>query len=137
MERSGRAGAAGRAGRTAAVASGMRCQIDINGEGRFGWRLVAPNGRAVAVSVTFQDTHARCRAAFVRLCAYHADTSGGIQHSAGGGGWVWVLWDGQGRHLAASARTYERHATCRSSYERFRGMLPELSTVGPELWGES
>ncbi|MHA5052698.1 hypothetical protein [Streptomyces sp. SD15] len=70
------------------------------------------------------------------MCTRHADTGGGIQHSTEGGGWVWVLWDASGRHVAASARTYERHATCRSSYERFRAMLPELGTMGAELWGE-
>ncbi|WP_210593903.1 hypothetical protein [Streptomyces sp. GESEQ-35] len=126
----------GGAARPAVAIVGMRCQIDINGEGGFGWRLVAPNGRSVAVSLTSHDSHARCRDAFVRLCARHAETGGGIQHSTEGG-WVWVIWDRAGKHLAGSARTYERHATCRSSYDRFRAMLPELGHAGPELWGET
>lgn len=119
-----------------AVAAGMRCQIDINGAGGFGWRLVAPNGRSVAVSLTSQDTHDRCRAAFVRLCAEHGEIGGGVQHSTEGG-WVWLAWDTAGRHVAGSARTYERHATCRAAYDRFRALLPELVGAGPELWGET
>ncbi|MER5793495.1 hypothetical protein [Streptomyces sp. NPDC001980] len=114
----------------------MRCQVDIDGQGRFGWRLVAPNGRSVAVSLTSHDTHARCRAAFHRMCALHSRTGGGVQHGSDGGGWVWVVWDDSGRHLAGSARTYERHATCRASYDRFRATIAELVYAGPELWGE-
>ncbi|MER5944293.1 hypothetical protein ABT121_44245 [Streptomyces sp. NPDC001928] len=127
----------GEAGRSAVAVVGMRCQIDINGEGGFGWRLVASNGRSVAVSLTSHDTHNRCREAFLRLCRRHDDMAGGVQHSIEGGGWVWAVWDTAGAHLAGSARTYERHATCRSSYERFRAMLPELAYAGPELWGET
>ncbi|GGJ21174.1 hypothetical protein [Streptomyces brasiliensis] len=123
-------------GRPAATA-GIRCQVDIDVDGRFGWRLVAINGRSVAVSLTSYDTHARCRTAFHRLCSGHADMGGGIQHSSEGGGWVWVLWDTAGRHLARSARTYERHATCRSAYGRFRALLPELATAGTELWAQT
>ncbi|MFF3845013.1 hypothetical protein [Streptomyces sp. NPDC002328] len=131
MERSG--GAA----RPAVAGAGMRCQIDIDGRGGFGWRLIASNGRSVAVSLTSYDTHDRCRAAFVELCSRHAGVGGGVQHSSEGGGWVWAVWEGSGRTLAGSARTYERHATCRSSYDRFRALLPELVYAGPELWGES
>ncbi|MET8635752.1 hypothetical protein ABZX69_25225 [Streptomyces sp. NPDC004074] len=130
-------GQSGGAARSAAPVLGMRCLTDLDEEGRYGWRLVASNGRPVAVSAGSYDTHARCRAAFVRLCERHAGIAGGIQHSAEGGGWVWVLWEASGRHLARSARMYERHATCRSSYERFRAMVPELAAVGPELWGET
>ena len=127
----------GEAARPAVAVMGMRCQIDIDGRGGFGWRLVAPNGRAVAVSLTSHDSHARCRTAFVRLCARHAEMGGGIQHSTEGGGWVWVVWETSGRHLAGAARTYERHATCRAAYDRFRAMLPELVGAGPELFGDS
>ncbi|CAL9470214.1 hypothetical protein SUDANB145_02810 [Streptomyces sp. enrichment culture] len=114
----------------------MRCLIDIDGAGGFGWRLVAPNGRPVAVSLTSHDTHDRCRAAFERLCERYAEVGGGVQHSTEGG-WVWAVWDRSGRHVAGSARTYERHATCRTSYERFRATLPQLRYSGPELWGDA
>ncbi|MGW3949914.1 hypothetical protein ACWEKM_02835 [Streptomyces sp. NPDC004752] len=130
MERSGETA------RPAVAVAGIRCQVDIDGQGRFGWRLVAPNGRSVAVSLTWHDSHARCRAALHRLCTRHADMGGGVQHSSDGGGWVWAVWDQSGRHLAGSARTYERHATCRASYDRFRALLAELASAGPELWGE-
>ncbi|MBG0852930.1 hypothetical protein I2W78_14020 [Streptomyces spinoverrucosus] len=122
--------------RPVVAVAGVRCQIDIDSQGRFGWRLVAPNGRPVAVSLTAHDTHARCRADFVRLCTRHAEMEGGVQHSSEGGGWVWAVWERTGRHLAGSARTYERHATCRASYERFRAMLPELGAVSLELWDD-
>ncbi|GGO35161.1 hypothetical protein [Streptomyces lasiicapitis] len=126
---------AARTARSAVVVAGTRCQIDINGEGEYGWRLVAPNGRSVAVSPLAYASHTLCRAAFVALCADRATLAGGIQHSTEGGGWVWVLWDAPGHHVAASARTYERHATCRTSYERFRALLAELDPQGTELWG--
>ncbi|UUU31304.1 hypothetical protein JIX56_16115 [Streptomyces sp. CA-210063] len=115
----------------------MRCQIDIDARGRFGWRLVASNGRSVAVSPAVHESHARCRAAFMRVCGLHATLGGGIQHTAEGSGWVWFVWDGGGRSVATSARTYERHATCRASYERFRALLATLDPGDPELWGES
>ncbi|MET8983744.1 hypothetical protein ABZX85_50125 [Streptomyces sp. NPDC004539] len=115
----------------------MRCQIDVDARrGGFGWRLVAPNGRAVAVSLTPYETHERCRAAFAELCRRQDQLGGGVQHSAQGGGWVWIVWDAGGRHVAGAARTYERHATCRSSYDRFRALLPELLEFGGELWGD-
>ncbi|MBB4793470.1 MULTISPECIES: hypothetical protein [Streptomyces] len=115
----------------------MRCQIDIDVRGRFGWRLVASNGRSLAVSATAHESHERCRAAFTAMCARHAMAGGGVQHTAEGGGWVWFVWDGGGRPVATSARAYERHATCRASYERFRALLAALDPAGPELWGES
>ncbi|MER5912477.1 hypothetical protein ABT124_18790 [Streptomyces sp. NPDC001982] len=65
--------------RPAVAVTGMRCLIDLDGAGRFGWRLVASNGRAVAVSVASYASHARCRAAFLWLCGEHADMAGGIQ----------------------------------------------------------
>ncbi|MFF0589407.1 hypothetical protein ACFYWD_25955 [Streptomyces sp. NPDC003781] len=120
--------------RSAMQAAGLRCLIDIDGSGGFGWRLVAPNGRPVAVSLTSHDTHDGCRAAFVRLCERHEEVGGGVQHSPEGS-WVWAVWDRSGQHLAGSARAYERHATCRASYERFRAALPELHLSGPGLWG--
>ncbi len=115
----------------------MRCQIDIDGEGGYGWRLIASNGRPVAVAQVSYASHARCRSAFVALCATHDRHTGGIQHSAGGGGWVWVLRDLRGTVVAASSRTYERHATCRTAFERFRSMLPELEPEKGALWGEA
>lgn len=125
------------AARAAAGAPGTRCQIDIDGKGGYGWRLIASNGRPVAVTRISYDSHALCRGAFIALCAGHDRYTGGIQHSAGGGGWIWVLRDESGAAVAASPRTYERHATCRSAYDRFRAMLPELTPEQGALWGEA
>ncbi|MFD0306041.1 hypothetical protein [Streptomyces sp. NPDC059517] len=125
------------AARPAAVTAGMRCLIDFSAEGAYGWRLVAPNGRSVAVSADSHDSHTQCRAAFTRLCASRGELVGGIQHSSEGGGWIWLLWDAASRPVAAAARTYERHATCRSAYDRFRALLPQLDPARPELWGDT
>ncbi|MFD6424693.1 hypothetical protein [Streptomyces sp. NPDC060198] len=125
------------AARSAAGTTGTRCQIDIDAHGGYGWRLVASNGRSVAVAGVSFGSHARCRAAFVVLCAEHAYHSGGIQHRQGGGGWIWVLRDRAGTVVATSPRTYERHATCRSAYDRFRAMLPGLKVEEEAFWGNS
>ncbi|MER7946063.1 hypothetical protein ABTY59_01565 [Streptomyces sp. NPDC096079] len=103
--------------------SGTRCLVDVGADGRYGWRLVAQNGRVVARSGGCHDDHADCRAAFAALCAGHAAMTGGVQHTAGGNGWVWLLRDAEGRTAALSGRSYERHSTCRTAYDRFRALI--------------
>ncbi|MCX5400354.1 hypothetical protein [Streptomyces sp. NBC_00102] len=125
------------AARSAAGTTGARCQIDIDAHGGYGWRLVASNGRAMAVAAVSFASPGTCRSAFVALCAEHAQTSGGIQHRKGGGGWIWIMRDKSGIPVAASPRTYERHATCRSAYDRFRAMLPGLEVEEEAFWGSS
>ncbi|MBD0711080.1 hypothetical protein BU197_22710 [Streptomyces sp. CBMA291] len=94
-------------------------------DGRYGWRLVAQNGRVVAKSGGFYDDHAGCREAFAVLCAGHEAMAGGVQHTAGGNGWVWLLRDTEGRTAALSGRSYERHSTCRTAYARFRALIAD------------
>lgn len=108
-----------------AALSGTRCRIDVDGAGRYGWRLIAPNGRVVAVSATTFGDHGSCAAAFASLCAGHADMTGGVQHTPDGNGWVWLLRDADGRAAAVSGRAYERHSTCRAAQQRFRSLLAE------------
>ncbi|MFI0922904.1 DUF1508 domain-containing protein [Streptomyces sp. NPDC021012] len=103
--------------------SGTRCLVDMGADGRYGWRLVAQNGRVVARSGGCYDDHAGCREAFAALCAGHAAMAGGVQHTAGGNGWVWLLRDAEGHTAALSGRSYERHSTCRTAYERFRALI--------------
>ncbi|MEV7564741.1 DUF1508 domain-containing protein [Streptomyces tanashiensis] len=103
--------------------SGTRCLVDMGADGRYGWRLVAQNGRVVARSGGCYDDHTRCREAFTALCTGHADMAGGVQHTAGGNGWVWLLRDAEGRTAALSGRSYERHSTCRTAYARFRALI--------------
>ncbi|MER5308395.1 YegP family protein [Streptomyces sp. NPDC002773] len=91
--------------------SGTRCLVDVGADGRYGWRLVAQNGRVVARSGGCYDDHAGCRDAFAALCAGHAELAGGVQHTADGNGWVWLLRDAEGRPAALSGRSYERHST--------------------------
>ncbi|MEU9858839.1 DUF1508 domain-containing protein [Streptomyces sp. NPDC047974] len=103
--------------------SGTRCLVDVRADGRYGWRLVAQNGRVVARSGQCFADHAACRAAFAALCAGHAAMGGGVQHTATGNGWVWLLRDADGHPAAYSGRAYERHSTCRAAYARFRALL--------------
>lgn len=106
-----------------ATASGIRCLIDIDARGAYGWRLIAQNGRIVAVSAEVFHDYAACRDAFGVLCTGHADMAGGVQHAPDGTGWMWLLRDAEGAATAVSGRAYERHSTCRSAYERFRSLL--------------
>ncbi|MFJ4460547.1 hypothetical protein [Streptomyces sp. NPDC088928] len=112
-----------------ADAMGARCRIDIDTDGGYGWRLIAQNGRVVAVSALSYGEHGACRAAFEELCAGQQGLTGGVQHTPGGNGWMWLLRDRNGRATVVSARAYERHSTCRAAYERFRGLLAAMGGV--------
>ncbi|TRV79504.1 hypothetical protein FKN01_10155 [Streptomyces sp. 130] len=112
-----------------AEAGGARCRVDVGADGGYEWRLIAQNGRVVAVSAGTEDTYARCLAEFGEVCARAGQLSGGVQHAPGGNGWIWVLRDADGRSVAASARSYERYSTCRAACERFRLLLGELGGV--------
>ncbi|MEU2667369.1 hypothetical protein ABZ622_00645 [Streptomyces sp. NPDC007164] len=112
-----------------ADATGARCRMDIDTDGGHGWRMIAQNGRVVAVSALSHGGHGECRAAFEELCAGQHGLTGGVQHTPGGNGWMWLLGDPDGRATAVSARAYERHSTCRAAYERFRALLTEMGGV--------
>lgn len=106
-----------------AEAGRVRCRIDLDGEGRYGWRMIAQNGRVVAVSAhAFQD-YGGCRDAFEELRTGFGQQAGAVQHTPSGNGWMWVLRTADGRATAVSARAYERHSTCRTAYERFLTLL--------------
>ncbi|MGW1411347.1 hypothetical protein [Streptomyces sp. NPDC002403] len=112
-----------------ADATGTRCRIDIGADGGYGWRMIAQNGRVVAVSARSYGEHGACRAAFEELRAGQQGLTGGVQHTPGGNGWMWLLRDRDGRATVVSARAYERHSTCRAAYERFCGLLAEMGGV--------
>ncbi|MEU9358064.1 hypothetical protein AB0D35_08100 [Streptomyces sp. NPDC048301] len=103
--------------------AGVRCRIDTDGDGRFAWRMVAQNGRVVAVSPGAFGTYSDCRDAFEELRTGFEEQAGAVQHTAAGNGWVWLLRRADGRSTAVSARAYERHSTCLAAYERFRKLL--------------
>lgn len=114
-----------------------RCQIDINENGWFSWRLTANNGRVIALGArTFPDEK-ECRAAFTALCEQAAVLTGGVQHAAESNGWIWRLRGPDGQVSAVSARAYERHSTCQAAYERFRVLLQGLGTADTVPWGDS
>lgn len=110
-----------------AETGGSRCQIDVDGGGRFYWRLTARNGRVVAVSATSFGDYTSCLRDIGRLRAGLPPLLGGVQHNESGNGWVWLARDASGRAVAVSARPYERHSTCQAAYDRFRALLAELA----------
>ncbi|MFE3514766.1 hypothetical protein [Streptomyces sp. NPDC059166] len=112
-----------------AGATGVRCRIDMDAEGRYGWRVIAQNGRAVAVSPRAFGAYADCRAAFDDLRKEFTGQTGVVQHTATGNGWVWLLRRADGRPTAISARAYERRSTCQAAFERFLRLLREAGEV--------
>ncbi|MFI8812900.1 MULTISPECIES: hypothetical protein [unclassified Streptomyces] len=115
------------AGRAEAVRA--RCRIDIDTDGGYGWRMIAQNGRVVAVSAHAFGAYGDCRRAFDELRESHRGQTGAVQHTPSGNGWIWLLREADGRATAVSARAYERHSTCRAAYERFRALLAEMGDI--------
>ncbi|MCZ0981030.1 hypothetical protein O1L60_24230 [Streptomyces diastatochromogenes] len=74
------------------------------------------------------DDHDGCREAFAALCAGTRPWPAGAAHRRGNG-WVWLLRDAEGRTAALSGRSYERHSTCRTAYERFRALIAAEGTA--------
>ncbi|MFJ6568091.1 DUF1508 domain-containing protein [Streptomyces sp. NPDC091292] len=126
---------AGRKG--GAALPGTRCHIGIDADGTYSWRLIATNGRVIAVSAQTYRDFAECRAALERLSREVADLPGAVHHTSEGNGWVWRLRDPAGGALAVSSRAYERHSTCQAAYERFRALLTELGAGGAIPWDDA
>jgi uncharacterized protein YegP (UPF0339 family) len=109
--------------------------MDMDTDGSCSWRLTASNGRVIAVAARSYGDHGECRAAFEQLCADIAELPGELHHSSEGTGWAWRLRDRSGQVAAVCSRTYERHSTCQTAYDRFRAILAD---VGPGiLWGNA
>lgn len=124
-------------GDSASGTGSTRCQIDINEDGWFSWRLTANNGRVIALGARTYPDDARCMAAFAALCEQAEGLAGGVQHAAESNGWVWRLRGPDGQVHAVSGRAYERHSTCQSAYERFRLLLLGLGAARAVPWGDS
>ncbi|MEW2244191.1 DUF1508 domain-containing protein [Streptomyces sp. NPDC026666] len=108
--------------------------MDIDADGSSWWRLTASNGRVIAVAARSYGDHGACRAAFERLCADAEGLQGELHHVQEGTGWAWRLRDSGGGLAAVSARTYERHSTCRTAYDRFWALLVELGAGRLTVW---
>lgn len=108
---------------------GARCRIDVDADGAYSWRVVAQNGRVVAVSARPYGEYGHCRGAFETLIRDRAELAGAVQHTAGGNGWMWLLRDAAGGVVAVSARPYERHSTCRAAWQRFQALLTDMVEV--------
>ncbi|MFJ5546584.1 hypothetical protein [Streptomyces sp. NPDC093225] len=104
-----------------------RCTVDRTRGGAYQWRLTAQNGRVVAVSAVAHPDLDSCRRAFAGTRSEATALVGTVLHSTEpGGGWVWGARGGDGALRAVSSRAYQRHATCRAAFERFRLLLGEL-----------
>ncbi|MFE2942919.1 hypothetical protein ACFXKG_28260 [Streptomyces sp. NPDC059255] len=86
------------------------------------------------MSATAYASYGRCRAAFEEMCVKHAELAGGVQHTADVNGWIWIVRDESGQRAIVSARSYERYATCRAAYARFRKLLRDLGEGGEVPW---
>jgi uncharacterized protein YegP (UPF0339 family) len=125
------------AGGVVAGGAGIRCQVVIDEDGCYAWRLTANNGRVIALGADTYPQDTLCRAAFEALCGDAEKLVGGVQHAADANGWVWRARDTEGRVRAESARGYERHSTCQSAYDRFRLLLAALAETGTVPWGDA
>ncbi|MBM9504615.1 hypothetical protein [Actinacidiphila acididurans] len=118
-------------------AVGIRCQVGIDENGWYSWRLTANNGRVIALGAVAYPDDALCRAAFQDLCESSEGLVGGVQHAAESNGWIWRLRDADGRVQAESARAYERHSTCQAAYDRFRLLLQGLAVAEAIPWDDA
>ncbi|MFG1808968.1 hypothetical protein [Streptomyces sp. NPDC049040] len=112
-----------------------RCQVDVDEDGWFSWRLTANNGRVIALGTRTHRDDAACRAELSTLCEKAAGLTGGVQHAAESNGWIWRLRGPDGQVSAVSARAYERHSTCQAAYERFRVLLLKTGAAGAASQG--
>ncbi|SEL03501.1 hypothetical protein SAMN05414137_10578 [Streptacidiphilus jiangxiensis] len=100
-----------------------RCTAGRAGNGLYGWRLKAVNGRVVGVSPAQYRTEEAALTACRRLSGEGVEAHARIAHVHEGVGWVWTVTKGEGRTLARSPRAYERYATCRKALGVFIALL--------------
>ncbi|GGJ21183.1 hypothetical protein [Streptomyces brasiliensis] len=120
-----------------AVLSGTRFHVDIEVDGSCWWRLTASNGRVIAVAARSYADHGECRAVFEQLCAGIEGLQGELHHAQEGTGWKWRLRDRSGAIAAVSARTYERHSTCQTAYDRLWALLVEVGAGRVRVWDDA
>lgn len=100
-----------------------RCTSGRAGNGLYGWRLKAVNGRVVGVSPAQYLSEDAALEACLRLSGEGVGQLARIAHVQEGVGWVWTVSKREGRTLARSPRTYERYATCRKALGSFIALL--------------
>lgn len=103
----------------------LETTVDL--DGAFGWRVVAANGRALAVSVGVFADPAASQADFDELVGQR-DLTREVTHPQGGVGWTWLAIGLDSRALACAPRMFERRATCLRSYQQF---VETLHTFAP------
>lgn len=98
-----------------------------NNDGVFGWRMLAANGRPLAVSAqAFPDT-GTAQSAFQAL-VQEPDLVCEVSHPPSGVGWTWLTIGPDGAAVATAARDFGRRDACLRSYEQF---LHTLRTFAP------
>ncbi|MEZ0069094.1 uncharacterized protein YegP (UPF0339 family) [Streptacidiphilus sp. MAP12-20] len=100
-----------------------RCSAGQSGNGLYGWRLKAVNGRVVGVSPPQYRTEEAALTACRGLLREGLERHARIAHVHEGVGWVWTVSITEGKTLARSPRAYERYATCRKALGTFMALL--------------
>ena len=114
-----------RNGRSTGEGPRARLRVDKIENGRYHWRVKAPNGRTVATSATPFGTPGDAQRAFDVLCEDPERLSARISHVKEGSGWVWVVAASRGAPVARSMRAYERYATCQNAFRKFVALLAD------------
>ncbi len=91
-------------------------EIVLVDERTVGWRLLAANGRALAISVTTYRRPSLCRASLVRLLREDPmRMCVRVVRLADSPEWGWLLHDNEFKPLARSARVYSRRSQAQKS----------------------
>lgn len=106
-----------------------RTVVELAKNGRYQWRLKAPNGRIVAESLPVHEGPKEAERALAKLHGDRSRIDARISHVKEGAGWVWMIRSDRGQTQARSMRAYERYATCLNAFRRFVAMLDEADVA--------
>lgn len=90
------------------------------------WRLVAANGRSIAVSSDWFADRAQALAALGTVCREVGRFTVQTTHAGSSVQWAWTAVDTDGVAMAAGDRVFARYGTCVSAYNRFVATAREL-----------
>ncbi len=98
-------------------------------DGTYRWRLLAPNGRTLGLSAeSFEDAETSWQR-LLETASWAARLLPSYRHPGADVGWIWSANLPDGRLVAVGARSYERRATCVFGFQRFIGVLGDLTEV--------
>lgn len=108
-----------------------RTMVELAKNGRYRWRLKAPNGRVVAESPPIHAGPKEAERALAELRSEVTRIPARISHVKEGAGWVWMIRSSdQGQPQARSMRAYERYATCQNAFRKFVALLDRAELSG-------